>query len=128
MCCPDGATPEKSFGRNPKSCRLTRASEFASVRQKGESITGRYFILGYLQTAEPMPARVGIITTKRLGNAVVRNRVRRRLREVTRVNRSRLGTGLWLVLVARKAVIDATFAQIQQEWMRLGNRCTIFAS
>ena len=72
--------------RFPKSVRLTRASEFRNVREKGQSFHGRFLVLNI---SEPPPAqeqssqqtaRIGFITSRRVGSAVVRNRVRRRLR------------------------------------------------
>lgn len=128
MCCSDGAMPGKADRRRtfPKAARLTRASEFDLVRHRGQSITGKHFILGYLRTDESSPSRIGIITSKRLGNAVVRNKVRRWFREIARI--SRLQKGFWLVLVARKAAVSSSLLRIQEEWMRIGKRCTIFES
>lgn len=112
----------------PKSAKLTRASEFAQVRENGSSASGKCFVLGYTTSATESPTRIGIITSKRLGNAVKRNRVRRRLREIVRLSRNQLRAGMWLVLVARKSAVDAPLEVLQQEWMRLGSRCSIFRS
>ena len=110
----------------PKSAKLTRSCEFSQVREAGHSASGKFFLLGCKRTTSDSPTRIGIITSKRLGNAVVRNRVRRRLREIVRLSRAHLEQGLWLVLVARRAAADAPLEILQQEWMRLGKRCSIF--
>ena len=73
-------------------------------------------------------ARIGIITSRRVGTAVVRNRVRRRFREIVRVDRPLLGTGCWLVLIARQSAVDATFSQIHDEWRTLARRAGVLKS
>jgi ribonuclease P protein component len=57
-------------------------------------------------------ARFGITVSGRVGKAVVRNRVRRRLREAVRVHVGQVRPGLDLVLVARPAIVSATWAHI----------------
>lgn len=111
--------------RFPKSARLTRTSEFLKVKHEGQSCHGRLIVLSFLKTGETQ-TRVGLITSRRVGNAVTRNRVRRRLREMVRLSRARLKPGHWLVLVARKSAADATYAAIEQEWMKLAARTFIF--
>ena len=85
-------------------------------------------MLGVLTDAPPNgagPARIGFITSKQVGGAVVRNAVRRRLREAVRVTRPRLRAGCWLVLVARHTAARASAAELAQEWLRLGRRASI---
>ena len=67
-------------------------------------------------------ARVGIITSRRVGGAVVRNKVRRRLREIFRHARARLLKGVWLVIVARPHAGNASFQDLQKEWWKLAER------
>jgi ribonuclease P protein component len=118
------APPPRRF-RFPKSARLTRSSEFAKVKNAGESCHGRLMVLSVLKTAECEP-RIGLITSRRLGNAVKRNAVRRRLREIVRLERPRLKPGLWLVFVARKAAAGAPFEALREDWLRLAKRASIF--
>ena len=118
-------SPRPRRFRFPKSARLTRTSEFAKVKNEGESSHGRLMVLSVLKTAEREP-RIGLITSRRLGNAVKRNAVRRRLREIVRMERARLRPGLWLVLVARKAAAGAPFEALREDWLRLAKRASIF--
>jgi len=134
--------------RFPKSARLTRASEFLKVKTEGRSFHGRFIVLGALdfsarklppnqpsqqkaeaelpQKIEPSSARIGVITSRRVGSAVTRNRVRRRLRELTRVSRPRMRDDLWLVLIARASAAKATFREIEKDWLALAKRAAIF--
>lgn len=107
----------------PRTRRITRHADFQRVRAKGRSIQGRFLVLGYL--ADPgleEPFRLGLITTKRLGGAVVRNRVRRRLRGILQRTGHRIEVPHWLVLIARGAAAEATSAQLEKEWIWLMHR------
>jgi ribonuclease P protein component len=95
------------------------------VKNEGHSCHGRLMVLSFLKTGETQ-TRIGLITSRRVGNAVARNRVRRRLREVVRLARPRLKPGHWLVLVARKSAVDASFLEIEREWLKLAERTSIF--
>jgi len=112
--------------RFPKTARLTRAPEFAKLKKEGTSFHGKYMVLSVLECGAPGEvARVGIITSRRVGCAVERNRVRRRLREIFRHARSRISSRFWLVLVARQHAAGASYAQIEKEWWRLAERSGI---
>jgi ribonuclease P protein component len=76
---------------------------------------------------EEQAFRVGFITTKRIGGAVVRNRVRRRLRDIVRKEQSRLRDGIWIVVVARSAAVNATYQALKDEWLRLAEHASILA-
>lgn len=116
---------ERQRFRLPRSARLTRASEFKLVKQNGKSFTGKYFVLAVFRPPYASPVRAGLVASRRVGPAVVRNRVRRRLREVYRLNRSRICPGWWLVMIARVTASSASLAQLQQDWLRLAGRASI---
>jgi ribonuclease P protein component len=111
----------------PKASRLTRTAEFALVKKNGQAWTGRHITLAILYRAGESTARLGIITTRRIGQAVVRNRVRRRLREIFRLNQHRLITGIWIVTIARCSAAETTFRQLERDWLRLAGRASILA-
>lgn len=69
--------------------------------------------------------RVGITAGKKLGHAVVRNRVRRRLREVYRLNEDRFTTGWDIVVVARSRCIDADFKKLTGAYLSLAEKAGI---
>ena len=61
--------------------------------------------------------RVGFTVTVKLGHAVVRNRVRRRLREIYRLHESELRRGADLVVVARGRSVEATYRRLEQDFL-----------
>jgi len=113
--------------RFPKSARLARVAEFSRVKTDGESCQGRFMVLSVLKKSPSKETRVGLITSKRLGGAVERNRVRRRFREIVRVAMPGLQQGIWFVLIARKNAVTAPFQALQREWLQLAQRASILA-
>ena len=69
--------------------------------------------------------RVGITVGKKLGHAVVRNRVRRRLREVYRLNEDKFQSGWDIVVVARTRAIYADFGQLTDAYMSAAQKAGI---
>ncbi len=69
--------------------------------------------------------RVGITTGKKLGHAVVRNRVRRRLREVYRLNEEKFQPGWDIVVVARSKAISAKFSDLTAGYLSLARKAGI---
>jgi ribonuclease P protein component len=67
------------------------------------------------------------VTSKRVGGAVVRNCVRRRLRDIVRRHQHGLRAGLWMVVIARPAAANATYRALEDEWLRLTKRAFILA-
>jgi len=115
--------------RFPKSRRLTRDSEFRRVRSEGQSVRGEMLTLGFLKNAESAaPSRAGFITSRRVGGAVVRNRTRRRLREIFRKHQHEVRGGIWIVTIASARAARGTFRALEDEWLRLGRRASIFAT
>lgn len=106
----------------PKPARLSRRAEFSAVRERGKSQHGNLMVLGIWQSPVSAPARFGVITARRTGTAVERNRTRRRLREIFRLHRNLLPSGLWMVVVVRRAAVRATFAALNEEWRALAAR------
>lgn len=112
------------FGRDR---RLARSTEFARVRTEGKAQRGALLLLGTLDVADEARFRAGFVTSKRLGGAVVRNRVRRRMREVVRKHQHAVRSGVWLVLIARPAAARASYIALEDEWLRLAKRASILA-
>lgn len=84
------------------SDRLLRSREFEYVLRHGRRTTAAQFVvLRAPSQASPPASRLGITVSKRVGNAVVRNRVKRRVREWFRRRRAQLGTATDLVVIGR---------------------------
>ena len=98
--------------------RLTKRSEFLAVRN-GEKRRGRLFLLEVLTRGDDKPPRVGFTVTKKAGNAVKRNRIRRRLKEALRVHAAGdMAAGNDYVIVGRGEIVRAPFATLVSELSR----------
>ena len=70
--------------------------------------------------------RIGLTVSKKLGKAVVRNRIRRRLREAYRCNEAHFKSGFDIVVVARSRIAGAPFAAIVNAYLALAEKAGIF--
>lgn len=89
-------------------------------------VQGRFLRMTALRRPPDEPARLGVVTSRRVGGAVQRNRVRRRLREIFRRRCAEFVPGLWLVVVAKNGAAEAPFNALREEWLRLAGRLSIF--
>lgn len=103
---------------------MKRASEFARVRSKGRSDAGRFLILNTAPLDAAGPSRFGIITTKRIGHAVLRNTLRRRVREILRAHGSPLAQGLYVVIVVRNRAAMTHYHGLEKDFLKLLARHT----
>jgi len=107
------------------SRRLTHASQYDRVKREGYTRRGKLLIANVALMENSGPCRVGFVSSRRIGGAVVRNRVRRRLREIVRRHQHQLRDGFWIVLIARRDAVDASYGALQDEWLRLAKRASI---
>ncbi|MDF2388469.1 ribonuclease P protein component [Nostoc ellipsosporum NOK] len=106
----------KPVGQTPE--RLLKRAEFLAVRC-GEKRRGRFFLVEVLDRGDGGSPRVGFTVTKKVGNAVVRNRVRRRLKEAVRAQAADdMMPGNDYVIVGRDDALHAPFGQLKAELSR----------
>jgi ribonuclease P protein component len=111
-----------------KKRRLTRPSEFERVKKNGRAERGRLLVLSVLPTNGTAPFRAGFVTSRALGSAVVRNRARRRLREIVRKHQGEFINDVWIVTIARANAATASYQDLEAEWLRLAKRASILAA
>lgn len=97
----------------PRQNRIRKRSDYLLCAAKGKKIHTMHFIVRYLRL-EDLPGRFGITVSKKIGNAVARNRVKRVLREFYRKNRLFLPD--WqLLVVAKKGADKLKFSEVEAE-------------
>ena len=102
--------------------RLRKRAEFLAAA-KGRKFTTASFVLQALPRNDQAPPRLGLTVSKRVGNAVERNRVRRRLREMARLTAQQTAkpamfVGHDYVLVGRRAALKQTLERMQADFLR----------
>ena len=109
----------------PKTRRLTHRLEYRRVKNDGITQRGKFLVMNVMPLENSGAWRAGFVTSSRLGGAVVRNRVRRRLREIVRRHQQELRQGFWFVIVARNQSATASYGALEDEWLRLARRASI---
>lgn len=123
------SAPAPAVGPPARPGRLTRSVDVQRVLRRGRSSAGDLLALHRLERpldelAVPVGARLTVVASKRVGNAVRRNRAKRLLREAARVRGWR--DGLDVVLVARAPSADSDVDRVGAELDRLGVRLDVF--
>ena len=101
-----------------KEARLRRRSEFLQVQEKGQKINAECLLALVLKN-ETGTTRIGLTVSNKVGNSVVRNQIRRRLRELYRKRRPSLPKGIDLVVIARTSATDADFASLRRAFEKV---------
>ena len=107
-------------------CTLKKNSDFRRLYSKGKSAVNPYMVV-YCRKNGRDSNRVGYTVSVKLGHAVVRNRVRRRLREIYRLNSPALKTGWDIVIVARGRCVDARYAKMDEAFLALCGKLSLLA-
>ena len=105
------------------SCALKLNHIFRRLYATSGQANG-YLVL-YARPNRSAKNRVGVTVGKKLGKAVVRNRVRRRLREVYRLNEERFAPGWDIVVVARSRCVEANFGSLTKAYLSLAEKAGI---
>lgn len=121
----------------PARLRLKQRRDFLRVQQSGHKHHVRNFLVFVAprpedaklelatEVAADKPTRLGITVTRKIGNAVARNRIKRLVREVFRRNRSRLPEGLDLVWVAKQQAAQVEYADVVADFEALIGRALV---
>jgi ribonuclease P protein component len=103
--------------RFPRTMRLKQSRDFAALRQQGERLVAGCLIVNWIALPAGSHSRVGVITSRKLGPAVTRNRSRRLLRESFRLHQHELRHPVSLVLVARASIIGKRLAGVESDFL-----------
>lgn len=98
---------------------------FRRLYHKGASAANGYLVL-YCRKNGSNTNRIGLTVSAKLGHAVCRNRVRRRLREIYRLHEAQFARGYDIVVVARSRAMRANYHQLAQAYLSLATRLDIF--
>jgi len=108
-----------------KELRLRRAQLFDKTYKEGKSIAAADVVLCWLYLEPGIPTRAGFSISKKVGNAVTRNRVKRRLKSILESAADSLRSGYIIVLIGRPPAAEAAFGELKKSVRRLLKRAEI---
>lgn len=121
---PGGGNEQAPDRRLRRHQRLTRTRDFQDTYAQGRRWVGPTMVL-WLRTGEDAAMRLGVVASRKVGNAVKRARAKRRLREVFRTHRAQLHGEVDVVLVARAAIIKAPWQMVVDDFLKLSEKAEI---
>lgn len=108
----------------PRQERLTRKRDYEAVYEHGRKRVGRAFVC-YVVRREGQGRKIGWAISRKIGKAVVRNRLKRYMREIYRKHRAEIPEDLQVVLVARPASAELNYTECEQAIWRLLNQANL---
>ena len=108
-----------------KRFRLRKNMEFKKVYTGGKNFWNRNLVL-YIKKNNLEEPRLGITITKKVGNAVVRNKIRRRIKEIYRLNLHKIKGGYDLIIIPKKNVVDISFKDLESALNHILKRSNMF--
>lgn len=108
---------------------MTTRAEFSRARKDGRAKAGRFVVLSTLASAELPHLMVGFITTRRVGKAHDRNRLRRRFRSIVQRHAGSFGDlRRYLVTIPRPGACEASFEELEKDWLKQARRLGLIGS
>ena len=113
---------EKGSQRFGSDRRLLQRAEFQRVFEAGQRTSGRYLTI-VAAPSQHRASRLGIVASRKFGNAVHRNRAKRLIREVFRRTDPKETPGLDLIVIPRRELLDAAYANFEHDFRATLKRC-----
>lgn len=107
--------PEAKSEALPPAERLLARRDFLLVQSKGRRLHGECFVLLVFDRGDGMPSRIGVTVSRKVGNSVVRHRVKRWVRETFRRNKALFPQSADIVAIAREGKAPASFEAVHAE-------------
>lgn len=102
-----------------KIISLKNSREFSQVYNHRESLANKYLVMYILKT-DQVYSRIGISVSKKVGNSVIRHRIKRLIKESYRLNLDKVKDGYDIVVVARNSAKGKNFQEIESAFLHLG--------
>ncbi len=100
-----------------RAMRIKQGRDFSRLKQQGQRLVNGCLIANWLKLPPGSSMRLGVVTSKRIGNAVARNRARRLMREAFRVHQHDLAEPIDLILVARPSIAGKALASVERDFL-----------
>ncbi len=105
--------------------KLKKNCEFQKVYNNGKSYANHILVVYILHHRNDPTRKIGFSISKKIGNAVVRNRIRRMIVEIYRLNQDRFRNGLDIIIIPRYKIVNSTYQQIEKGLIKLFSKAGI---
>lgn len=105
---------------------LKKNDDFGQVYRRGKSYGNKLLVMYVLERGRDQESRIGISVSKKVGNSVVRHRIKRLVRESFRTHSSEWKSGYDIVVIARKDAKDKDYSKIESALTHLGKHHHIY--
>jgi ribonuclease P protein component len=113
---PRGPGESEPTGRFSKSARVRKRREYQRIQTGGRRLSLAHFVLIFRAREDSSGARLGITASRKVGGAVVRNRMRRLIREAFRCTRELFPDDIDVVVIVKSAPAEFGLADVVHEW------------
>ena len=103
-------------GRFPSASRIRKRVEFLSIQERGQRVSTPRFVFILSGSSSPGSPRLGITASRKVGNAVLRTRVKRLIREAFRATRALWPVGVDLVVIVKRSPGESKLQSVIAEW------------
>ncbi|KKI89754.1 ribonuclease P [Bacillus sp. SA1-12] len=108
--------------------RIKKNEDFQAVFKQGKSIANRQFVIYIMQNPEEKEFRIGLSVSKKIGNAVTRNRIKRLIRQVFLEEKHKIANGKEYIIIARKPAADMGYHEVKSSLNHLFRKAKIYQS
>ena len=108
-----------------RSSRLAQSRDFARIRQRGERLVLGCLIANWSRLPDGATPKLGVVTSKKIGDAPDRSRARRLLRETFRLHQHEFTQPVELILVARNSIAGKDFAAVEKDFLAALRRASL---
>jgi ribonuclease P protein component len=119
---PAPAETPKRLGR---AARIGPSGDFSRIRQHGQRLVLGCLIANWQRLPDGAKPKLGVVTSKKIGGAVERNRARRLLRESFRQHQHEFAQPVELILIARNSIAGKKFAEVEKDFLAALNRAKL---
>ena len=96
--------------------RIRKKREFIFLYKKGYRYRGKYFNLVY-HSSDLNFSRMAVVASKKIGNAIVRNKVKRWMRTLFRRNKNMIGNSLDIIIIIKQSIWEVSWVKLQEDYL-----------